>query len=72
VFNNIKRSLESDGPITSWWAARTGTEYISAARSIFVEVSEGEPYVLITSCSDVVDFFKSSKSDLVIGLMFDS
>jgi hypothetical protein len=27
---------------------------------------------LITSCSDVVDFLKSSKSDLAIGLIFDS
>jgi hypothetical protein len=27
---------------------------------------------LITSCSGVVDFLQSSKSDLTIGLVFDS
>jgi hypothetical protein len=41
-------------------------------RSIFRGVLGGELHVLITSCSDVVEFLKSSKSDPVIGLVFDS
>ncbi len=46
--------------------------YRSVVRSIFGGVPKGKPYALITSCSDVVDFLKSSKSDLVIGLVFNS
>jgi hypothetical protein len=46
--------------------------YSSVVRSIFGGVPGGEPYALITSCSDVVDFLKSSKSDPMIGLVFDS
>jgi hypothetical protein len=41
-------------------------------RFIFGGVLGGEPYALITSCSDVVDFLKLSKSDPAIGLAFDS
>jgi hypothetical protein len=48
------------------------SEYRSVARSILGEVPRGEPYALITSCSGVVDFLKSSKSDLAIGLISDS
>jgi hypothetical protein len=29
----------------------------------------GEPYALVTSCSDVVAFLKLSETDLVIGLV---
>jgi hypothetical protein len=47
----------SDGPI---------------ARSIFGGVPGGEPYSLITSCCDVIDFLKSSRSNLAIELIFDS
>jgi hypothetical protein len=43
-------------------------EYRSVARSIFGGVPGGEPYTLITSCNDVVDFLKSSNSDLVTHL----
>jgi hypothetical protein len=32
-------------------------------------VLRGEPYALITSCSDVIDFLKSSEIDPVIGLI---
>jgi hypothetical protein len=42
------------------------------ARSIFGGVLGGDPYALITSCCDVVDFLKSSKTDPMIGLIFDS
>jgi hypothetical protein len=72
VFNDLKKSLESDGPMPSLWAARAELEYRSVVRSIFEGVPRGEPYALITSCSDVVDFLKSSISDLVIGVVFDS
>jgi hypothetical protein len=72
VFNDLKRSLESDGPISSYWAARAETEYRSVVRSIFGGVPGGEPYVLITSCSDVVDLLKSSISDSTIRLIFNS
>jgi hypothetical protein len=49
------------------------SQSIDLQRDIFFEgVPRGEPYALITSCSDVVDFFKSSKSDLVIRLIFNS
>jgi hypothetical protein len=72
VFNDLKRSLESDGPISSQWAARAELEYRSVARSIFGGVPGGEPYALITSCSDVVDFLMLSISDPTIGLVFDS
>jgi hypothetical protein len=41
-------------------------------KSILEGVPEGESYALITSCSDVVDFLESSKSDLTFGLVFDS
>jgi hypothetical protein len=47
-------------------------EYRSVARSIFRGVPGGEPYALITSYNGVVDFLKSSKSDLVIAPIFDS
>jgi hypothetical protein len=33
---------------------------------------EGEPYTLIISCSDVVDFLKSSETNLAIGVIFDN
>jgi hypothetical protein len=72
VFNNLKRSLESDGRISSKWVARVEPEYRSVVRSIFGGVPGGELYALITSCSNVVDFLKSSKSDLTIGLVLDS
>jgi hypothetical protein len=72
VFNDLKKSLESDGPISSQWAARAELEHRFVAGSIFEGVSGGEPYALITSCSDVVDFLKLSKSDLAIRLVFDS
>jgi hypothetical protein len=41
-------------------------------RSIFGGVPRGENYALITSYSDVVDFLKSSKSNLAIRLIFNS
>jgi hypothetical protein len=41
-------------------------------RSIFGGVPGGESYALITSCSDVVDFLKSFKSDRAMELVFDS
>jgi hypothetical protein len=72
VFNDLKRSLESDGPISLYWAARAELEYKFIARSIFGGVSEGESYVLITSCSDIIYFLKSSKSDPTIELVFDN
>jgi hypothetical protein len=72
VFNDLKRSLELDGPISSSWAARAEAKYRYVARSIFRGVSGGEPYALITTCSDVVDFLKSSKTNMTIGLMLDS
>jgi hypothetical protein len=53
-------------------AARVETEYRSIARSIFEWVPRGESYALITSCSDVVDFLKSSETGLAIGLVLDS
>jgi hypothetical protein len=56
VFNDLKRSLESDGPISSLWATRVEAEHRSVARSIFEGVPREESYALITSCSDVVDF----------------
>jgi hypothetical protein len=71
VFNDLKSSLESDRPISSWWATSVEPEYRSIARSIFGGVPGGEPYALITSCSDVVDFLKSCISDPTIGLVFD-
>jgi hypothetical protein len=37
-----------------------------------VGVPGGERYAFIISCIDVIDFLKSSKSDLTIGLIFDS
>jgi hypothetical protein len=46
-------------------------EYRSIARSIFGGVHEGEPYDLITSCSDV-DFLKSYETESAIGLIHDS
>jgi hypothetical protein len=72
VFNDLKILLESDGPISSYWAARVDSEHRSIARSIFRGVPEGDPYALITSYSDVVDLLKLSKSDPVIELIFDS
>jgi hypothetical protein len=33
---------------------------------------EGEPYTLIISYSDVVDFLKSSETNLAIGVIFDN
>jgi hypothetical protein len=42
------------------------------ARSIFEGVPGGEPYALVTSCSDVVDFLKSSEIDSAIGFVHDS
>jgi hypothetical protein len=38
----------------------------------FGRVPGGEPYALITSCSDVVYFLKSSKSDSATRLVFNS
>jgi hypothetical protein len=49
VFNDLKRSLKSDEPISSYWATRL-------SQSIYI-------------CSDVVDFFKSSRTDSTIGLV---
>jgi hypothetical protein len=72
VFNDLKRSLESDGPISSLWATRVEAEHRSVARSIFEGVPGEESYALITSCSDVVDFLKPSKFDPAIGLIFNS
>jgi hypothetical protein len=72
VFNELKRSLESDGPSSSLWAAMVESEYRSVVRSIFRWVPGREHYVLITSCSDIVDFLKSSKTDLAIRFIHDS
>jgi hypothetical protein len=72
VINDLKMSLMSDGPISSYWAARAETEYRSVARSIFGGVPGGESYALITSCSDVIDFMKSFESNPAIGFIFDS
>jgi hypothetical protein len=44
----------------------------SAVISIFGGVPGGEPYALITYCSDVIDFLKSSKSNPAIRLIFNS
>jgi hypothetical protein len=41
-------------------------------KSILEGVPGGESYALITSCSDVVDLLKSSKSDLAFGLVVNS
>jgi hypothetical protein len=72
VFNDLKRSLKSNRLISSKWVARVEPEYESVVRSIFRGISAREPYALITSYSDIVDFLKSSKSDLMIGLIFHS
>jgi hypothetical protein len=72
VINDLKMSLMSDGPISSYWAARAETEYRSVVRSIFKGVPGGESYALITSCGGVVDFLKLSKSDPVIELVYNS
>jgi hypothetical protein len=72
VINDLKMSLMSDGPISSYWAARAETEYRSVARSIFGGVPGGEAYGLITSCGGGVDFLKLSKSDPVIELVYNS
>jgi hypothetical protein len=47
-------------------AGRAEPEYRSVARSIFGGVPGGEPYALVTSCSDDVAFLKSSETDLTI------
>jgi hypothetical protein len=44
-------------------------EYRFIAKSIFGGVLGGEHYALIISCSDVVDFLKSSETGPVIGLI---
>jgi hypothetical protein len=72
VFNKLKRSLESDGPSSSIWATTVEPEYRSVVKSIFRGAPRGEHYTLITSYSDAVDFLKSSKTDLTIGLIHDS
>jgi hypothetical protein len=58
VFSDLKRLFRSGGPISSLSVARVKTEYRSVVRSIFGGVHRGEPYALITVCSDVVDFLK--------------
>jgi hypothetical protein len=69
VFNDLKRLLKPDGLILSYWAAWAESEYRSIARSIFGGVSGGEPYALNTSCSDAVDFLKSSETNSAIGVI---
>jgi hypothetical protein len=44
-------------------------EYRSVVRSVFGGNPGGEPYALVTSCSDVVAFLKSSEIDPVIRLV---
>jgi hypothetical protein len=44
-------------------------EYRSVVRSVFGGNPRGEPYALVTSCSDVVAFLKSSEIDPVIRLV---
>jgi hypothetical protein len=43
--------------------------YRYVARSIFRGESGGEPYALVTSCSDAVDFLKLSETDPTIGVV---
>jgi hypothetical protein len=50
---------------------RVEAEYRSVVRSIFKGAPGGELYALITSCSDAVDFLKSSETDSAIGLILD-
>jgi hypothetical protein len=69
VFNDLKRLLESDGPISSWLTARAEPKYRSVGRSIFGGDPGGQPYALVTSCSDVVAFLKLSETDPVIRLV---